>query len=226
MATPARTGENAAAIATLMVILFSTIVLGWALLYKCTDETLKPDDFAVQKCFSFIAVPKKEKAVVEDSDTGVDTLLMGGSTAGGILQKSNIDDDDEMMDPDSYKYLQDFDEMQTKLTSTVFTDIAATDIYNCAKICATNEVAFEDDEDDEDVEDVEDGTNVLTNLSMVLTAGTSTTTLDYVPECGGFTSQYEDPTPDDGRVSCRLYKKGSLSDSGIASFSTTSFILK
>ena len=194
MATPARTGENAAAIATLMVILFSTIVLGWALLYKCTDETLKPDDFAVQKCFSFIAVPKKEKVVVEDSDTGVDTLLMGGSTAGGILQKSNIDDDDEMMDPDSYKYLQDFDEMQTKLTSTVFTDIAATDIYNCAKICATNEVAVGIGDD----------------------AG----------ECGGFTSQYEDPTPDDGRVSCRLYKEGSLSDSGIASFSTTSFILK
>ena len=196
MATPARTGENAAAIATLMVILFSTIVLGWALLYKCTDETLKPDDFAVQKCFSFIAVPKKEKAVVEDSDTGVDTLLMGGSTAGGILQKSNIDDDDEMMDPDSYKYLQDFDEMQTKLTSTVFTDIAATDIYNCAKICATNEVA----------------------VGIGADAG----------KCGGFTSQYEDPTPDDGRVSCRLYKEGieNLSDSGIASFSTTSFILK
>jgi hypothetical protein len=219
-------GENAAAITTLMVILFSTIVLGWALLYKCTDTTLKPDDFAVQKCFSFIAVPKKEKVVVKDDDkTQINTLLMGGSTAGGILQKSNIDDD-EIADPDSYKYLQEFKEMNTKLTSTVFTDIAATDIYNCAKICATNEVAFEDDEDDEDVEDVEDGTNVLTNLSMVLTAGTSTTTLDYVPECGGFTSQYEDPTPDDGRVSCRLYKKGSLSDSGIASFSTTSFILK
>ena len=218
-------GENAAAITTLMVILFSTIVLGWALLYKCTDETLKPDDFAVQKCFSFIAVPKKEKVVVEDSDTGVDTLLMGGSTAGGILQKSNIDDD-EIADPDSYKYLKEFNEMNTKWTANVFTTVAATDIYNCAKICATNEVAFEDDEDDEDVEDVEDGTDVLTNLSMVLTAGTSTTTLDYVPECGGFTSQYEDPTPDDGRVSCRLYKKGSLSDSGIASFSTTSFILK
>jgi hypothetical protein len=216
-------GENAAAITTLMVILFSTIVLGWALLYKCTDTTLKPDDFAVQKCFSFIAVPKKEKVVVKDDDkTQINTLLMGGSTAGGILQKSNIDDD-EIADPDSYKYLQEFKEMNTKLTSTVFTDIAATDIYNCAKICATNEVAFEDDED---VEDVEDGTNVLTNLSMVLTAGTSTTTLDYVPECGGFTSQYEDPTPDDGRVSCRLYKKGSLSDSGIASFSTTSFRLK
>ena len=223
MATPARTGENAAAIATLMVILFSTIVLGWALLYKCTDETLKPDDFAVQKCFSFIAVPKKEKVVVKDDDeTQINTLLMGGSAAGGILQNSNIDDD-EIADPDSYKYLKEFDEMQTKLTSTVFTDVAATDIYNCAKICATNEVAFEDDED---VEDVEDGTNVLTNPSMVLTAGTSTTTLDYVPECGGFTSQYEDPTPDDGRVSCRLYKKGSLSDSGIASFSTTSFRLK
>lgn len=213
-------GENAAAITTLMVILFSTIVLGWALLYKCTDTTLKPDDFAVQKCFSFIAVPKKEKVVVKDDDeTQINTLLMGGSAAGGILQNSNIDDD-EIADPDSYKYLKEFDEMQTKLTSTVFTDVAATDIYNCAKICATNEVAFEDDED------VEDGTNVLTNPSMVLTAGTSTTTLDYVPECGGFTSQYEDSTPDDGRVSCRLYKKGSLSDSGIASFSTTSFRLK
>ena len=216
-------GENAAAITTLMVILFSTIVLGWALLYKCTDTTLKPDDFAVQKCFSFIAVPKKEKVVVKDDDeTQINTLLMGGSAAGGILQNSNIDDD-EIADPDSYKYLKEFDEMQTKLTSTVFTDVAATDIYNCAKICATNEVAIGDDED---VEDVEDGTNVLTNVTTVVTAGTNTTTLAYVSECGGFTSQYEDPTPDDGRVSCRLYKKGSLSDSGIASFSTTSFRLK
>jgi len=187
-------GENAAAIATLMVILFSTIVLGWALLYKCTDETLKPEDFAVQKCFSFIAVPKKEKVVVEESDTGVDTLLIGKSTASGILQNSNIDDDDEMMDPDSYKYLQDFDEMQTKLTADVFTDVAATDIYNCAKICSTNEVPVGEGEE--------------------------------VGECGGFTSQYEDPTPDDGRVECRLYKEGSLSDSGINSFSTTSFRLK
>ena len=194
MATPARTGENAAAIATLMVILFSTIVLGWALLYKCTDTTLKPDDFAVQKCFSFIAVPKKEKVVVKDDDkTQINNLLMGGSTADGILQKSNIDDD-EIADPDSYKYLKEFKEMNTKLTSTVFTTVAATDIYNCAKICATNEVPVGIGDD----------------------AG----------ECGGFTSQYEDPTPDDGRVSCRLYKKGSLSDSGIDSFSTTSFTLK
>ena len=194
MATPARTGENAAAIATLMVILFSTIVLGWALLYKCTDETLKPDDFAVQKCFSFIAVPKKEKVVVKDDDeTQINNLLMGRSTADGILQKSNIDDD-EIADPDSYKYLKEFKEMSTKWTANVFTTVAATDIYNCAKICATNEVPVGIGDD----------------------AG----------ECGGFTSQYEDPTPDDGRVSCRLYKKGSLSDSGIDSFSTTSFILK
>jgi hypothetical protein len=194
MATPARTGENAAAIATLMVILFSTIVLGWALLYKCTDETLKPDDFAVQKCFSFIAVPKKEKVVVKDDDkTQINNLLMGGSTADGILQKSNIDDGGAI-DPDSYKYLRDFNEKGTKWTANVFTTVAATDIYNCAKICATNEVAVGIGDD----------------------AG----------ECGGFTSQYEDPTPDDGRVSCRLYKEGSLSDSGIASFSTTSFILK
>lgn len=216
-------GENAAAITTLMVILFSTIVLGWALLYKCTDTTLKPDDFAVQKCFSFIAVPKKEKVVVKDDDeTQINNLLMGGSTAGGILQKSNIDDD-EIADPDSYKYLKEFNEMNTKWTANVFTTVAATDIYNCAKICATNEVAIGDDED---VEDVEEGTNVLTNVTTVVTAGTNTTTLAYVSECGGFTSQYEDSTPDDGRVSCRLYKKGSLSDSGIASFSTTSFRLK
>ena len=194
MATPARTGENAAAIATLMVILFSTIVLGWALLYKCTDETLKPDDFAVQKCFSFIAVPKKEKVVVKaDDKTQINNLLMGGSTADGILQKSNIDDGGAI-DPDSYKYLRDFNEKGTKWTANVFTTVAATDIYNCAKICATNEVPVGIGDD----------------------AG----------ECGGFTSQYEDPTPDDGRVSCRLYKKGSLSDSGIDSFSTTSFILK
>jgi hypothetical protein len=49
---------------------------------------------------------------------------------------------------------------------------------------------------------------------------------DEEGECGGFTSEYEDPTPDDQRVMCRLYKKDNLSDTGVRSFATTSFYLK
>ena len=51
-------GENVATITVLMTIIFSMIVLGWALFYKCTDSTFKTDDLAVEKCFSFLAVPK------------------------------------------------------------------------------------------------------------------------------------------------------------------------
>ena len=46
-------GENVATITVLMTIVFSMIVLGWALFYKCTDSTFKTDDLAVEKCFSF-----------------------------------------------------------------------------------------------------------------------------------------------------------------------------
>jgi hypothetical protein len=185
-------GENAAAIATLMTILFSVVVMGWVLLYKCTDATLVPGDFAVQKCFSFIAVPKKPEVSNVSTVEETTDLLSGASTKGSILQVSGVgDEDDGVIDPDSYKYLDEFNEMDTKLTSSnAFVDISATDIYNCAKICANVEV-------------------------QVGAAG-----------CGGFTSEYDDPTPDDRRVTCRLYEKGHLRDSKIFSGTTTSFYLK
>lgn len=188
-------GENAAAIATLMTIVFSMVVMGWALLYKCTETTLDPNDFAVQKCFSFLSVPKKEDekkvtATVEES-----TSLFGDNvTESSILQSTDIDDDVTAMDPDSYKYMSDFNEMNTKLTAEVYTNVSASDIYNCAKICSTNEIVVGEDEE----------------------AG----------ECGGFTSEYEDSTPGDGRVICRLYKKGTVQDTGVRSYSSTSFQLK
>jgi len=187
-------GENAAAIATLMTIVFSMVVMGWALLYKCTETTLDPNDFAVQKCFSFLAVPKKENETVTDT-IKESTSLFGDNVSGSsIIQTTDIDDDVTAMDPDSYKYMSDFNEMSTKLTAEVYTNVAASDIYNCAKICATNEIVVGKGED----------------------AG----------ECGGFTSEYEDSTPDDKRVTCRLYKKGSIQDTGVRSYSSTSFQLK
>jgi len=80
------------------------------------------------------------------------------------------------------------------VTAEVYTNVAASDIYNCAKICATNEIVVGEGE--------------------------------YAGECGGFTSEYEDSTPDDKRVTCRLYKKGSIQDTGVRSYSSTSFQLK
>ena len=64
-------GENVATITALITIIFSTVVLGWALFYKCTDSTFKTDDLAVEKCFSFIAVPKEEEPAVVKSNEPV-----------------------------------------------------------------------------------------------------------------------------------------------------------
>ena len=188
-------GENAAAIATLMTLMFSLVVMGWALLYRCTDATLVPGDFAVQKCFSFIAKPKKDEPEPESGDKEEEsTSLFSGSVNGGSILETVDDEDLSELELDNLAYIGEFNEMSTKLTSEVFTDISAANIYDCARICATNEVQI-DEEDEEG-------------------------------ECGGFTSEYEDPTPDDQRVMCRLYKKDNLSDTGVKSFATTSFYLK
>ena len=185
-------GENAAAIATLMTLMFSLVVMGWALLYKCTDATLVPGAFAVQKCFSFIAKPKKDEPESDTEKTREEsTSLFSGSVNGGSILETTDDEDLSELELDNLAYIGEFNEMGTKLTSEVFTDISAANIYDCARICATNEVQID-----------EDG------------------------ECGGFTSEYEDPTPDDQRVMCRLYKKDNLSDTGVRSFATTSFYLK
>jgi len=188
-------GENAAAIATLMTLMFSLVVMGWALFYKCTDATFVPGDFAVQKCFSFIATPKKDDPEPDTEKTEEEsTSLFSDSVNEGSILETVDDEDLSELELDNLKYLNDFNEMNTKLTSEVFTDISAANIYDCARICAMNEVRV-DEEDEEG-------------------------------ECGGFTSEYEDPTPDDQRVMCRLYKKDNLSDTGVRSFATTSFYLK
>lgn len=187
-------GENVATITVLMTIIFSMIVLGWALFYKCTDSTFKTDDLAVEKCFSFMAVPKKEEPEVIETDEPVAFFSDSGP---GISMVSSGDPDEEVesIDEESFKYMKRFKETKTKITSDVFFDVSASDIYNCAKICATDEVKI----DDEDPE---------------------------TEQCGGFTSELEDPTPEDGRVMCRLYKKDNLSETGVRSYSSVSYIRK
>ena len=187
-------GENVATITALITIIFSTVVLGWALFYKCTDSTFKTDDLAVEKCFSFIAVPKKEEPTVVKSNEPVAFFSESG-TGVSMVNSASVDDDVQFIDEDSFKYMKKFTEAQTKVTSDEFFDVRATDIYNCAKICATNQIKIDEEDTEND-------------------------------QCGGFTSQLEDPTPDDGRIMCRLYKKDNLSETGVRSYATTSYIKK
>jgi len=188
-------GENVATITVLMTIVFSMIVLGWALFYKCTDSTFKTDDLAVEKCFSFLAVPKKEEPEVVESNEPV-AFFSDSGPGVSMVQSTSIDDDtDDIMDQDSIKYMRRFQEARTKVTSDTFFDVSASDVYNCAKICATDEIKI--DEDDPETK-----------------------------QCGGFTTELEDSTPDDRRVMCRLYKNDNLSETGIQSYTTISYIRK
>lgn len=188
-------GENVATITVLMTIVFSMIVLGWALFYKCTDSTFKTDDLAVEKCFSFLAVPKKEEPEVVESNEPV-AFFSDSGPGVSMVQSTSIDDDtDDIMDQDSIKYMRHFREARTKVTSDTFFNVRASDVYNCAKICATDEIKI--DEDDPETK-----------------------------QCGGFTTELEDSTPDDGRVMCRLYKNDNLSETGVQSYTTISYIRK
>jgi hypothetical protein len=188
-------GENVATITALMTIVFSMIVLGWALFYKCTDSTFKTDDLAVEKCFSFLAVPKREEPKVVESNEPV-AFFSDSGPGGSMVQSTSVDDDtDDIMDQDSIKYMRRFREARTKVTSDTFFDVRASDVYNCAKICATDEIKI--DEDDPETK-----------------------------QCGGFTTELEDSTPDDGRVMCRLYKNDNLSETGVRSYATISYIRK
>lgn len=188
-------GENVATITVLMTVVFSMIVLGWALFYKCTDSTFKTDDLAVEKCFSFLAVPKKEEPEVVESNEPV-AFFSDSGPGVSMVQSTSVDDDtDDIMDQDSIKYMRRFREAKTKVTSDTFFDVRASDVYNCAKICATDEIKI--DEDDPETK-----------------------------QCGGFTTELEDSTPDDGRVMCRLYKNDNLSETGVRSYTTISYIRK
>ena len=188
-------GENVATITALMTIVFSMIVLGWALFYKCTDSTFKTEDLAVEKCFSFMAVPKKEEPEVTETDEPVAFFSDSGPGISMVQSNNEDDDTDNIMDQDSIKYMRRFQEARTKVTSDKYFDVRATDVYNCAKICATDEIKIDDDDPETE-------------------------------QCGGFTTELEDSTPDDGRVMCRLYKKDNLSETGVRSYATVSYIRK
>ena len=142
-------GENAATITVLITIIFSTVVLGWALFYKCTDSTFKTDDLAVEKCFSFIAVPKKEEPTTVVKSNEPVAFFSDSSSKNPVLEKSETDGDDDL-DINMLKHISKFKEMGTKLTSDIYSDIRATDLYDCAKICADNEVKIDEDDVSED----------------------------------------------------------------------------
>ena len=142
-------GENAATITALITIIFSTVVLGWALFYKCTDSTFKTDDLAVEKCFSFIAVPKKEEPTTVVKSNEPVAFFSDSSSKNLVLEKSETDGDDDL-DINMLKHISKFKEMGTKLTSDIYSDIRATDLYDCAKICADNEVKIDEDDVSED----------------------------------------------------------------------------
>ena len=100
-------GENVATITALITIIFSTVVLGWALFYKCTDSTFKTDDLAVEKCFSFIAVPKEEEPAVVKSNEPVAFFSKYG-TGVSMVSSGDVDEDTEYIDEDSIKYMKRF----------------------------------------------------------------------------------------------------------------------
>jgi len=123
------TGEDISLIATVITILFSTVVLGWALLYKCTDATLIPGDFTFDKCFSFF--PKAEKPKTETKAEVKDVDLFAKSTSVKV--------EDNREDPD-YKFISEFNEMDTRLYGTGYSDISARTLGECAKICYEQQV--------------------------------------------------------------------------------------
>jgi len=125
-------GEDVALIATLITILFSVVVLGWALLYKCTDATMIPGDFTFDKCFTFF--PKSEKKLKTPTEV-VD--VQGTNLLEKSSYSSNVVTDNEDED---YTFISNFNEMNTRIYGTVYNDISARSLGECAKICYENQV--------------------------------------------------------------------------------------
>ena len=124
-------GEDIGLIATVITILFSTAVLGWALLYKCTDATMVPNDFTLDKCFTFFPEAEKaNKSVAEVNVEGQDLFAKSTSLKTGQDEKED----------EYYAYISNFKEMDTRIYGTDYTDIAARTIGECAKICFEKQV--------------------------------------------------------------------------------------
>jgi hypothetical protein len=122
-------GEDVAMIATVVTILFSVAVLGWAVMYKCTNTSLKLDDFNLNTCLGFL-LPPPPPPVTPEADVTPTSLLS--------KNKSVIQDDDD--DDEYYTYVNNFNELDTKIIGDDYTDIAARTVGECAKICFENQV--------------------------------------------------------------------------------------
>lgn len=127
------TGEDISLIATVITILFSTVVLGWALLYKCTDTTLISGDFTFDKCFSFFPEAEKPKTQTQTQtkvEVKDDNLFVKSTSTNGEDDKEDVD----------YKFVSEFNEMDTRLYGTGYSDISARTLGECAKICYEQQV--------------------------------------------------------------------------------------
>lgn len=122
-------GEDISLIATVVTILFSTVVLGWALLYKCTDATMKPGDFTFDKCFTFFPETGQEQ----------EQKLTTTTKPSEIFAKSTFSSVDDKEDED-YSFISNFKEMNTRLYGTDYSDISARTLGECAKICYEKQV--------------------------------------------------------------------------------------
>jgi len=125
------TGEDIGLIATIITILFSTAVLGWALLYKCTDATMVPGDFTFDKCFSFLPEAEKPKKAVAKVDV---------KSADLFAKSTTFTSDKDEKEDEYYGFVDHFKEMDTRLYSTDYSDISARTLGECAKICYENQV--------------------------------------------------------------------------------------
>lgn len=126
-------GEDVAMIATVVTILFSLAVLGWSLLYKCTDATMDPKDFNLDKCLGFLIPPQATKKTESVS-------VEGENLTSKKLYETVEGEEDEEDEDEDYKFIREFNEMNTKIIGSDYTDIAARTLGECAKICYENQV--------------------------------------------------------------------------------------
>lgn len=124
-------GEDVAMIATVVTILFSLAVLGWSLLYKCTDATMDPKDFNLDKCLGFLIPQTTKKTETELASVKGENL-----TSKKLYETVEGEEDED----EDYKFIREFNEMNTKIVGSDHVDIAARTLGECAKICYENQV--------------------------------------------------------------------------------------
>lgn len=112
--------------------------LGGGLFYACSDGTLKPSEFDINKCLNF-GIKDVEAVVSGDvrQATEESSDLAGDSTSGdGLIPDAPVDD--EAADP-NLNFLDYFNRDRTRFSGNGVT-ASATNAAECAKICYTDEV--------------------------------------------------------------------------------------